>query len=148
MKTTWKKYFGSLVFLGLFLGVAQAQNIQAQNIVVQPQDTGAVLLNPQMGWTMHFYSNVPRNYGSDLEPSDSLEWFEGCTTVYLRIPWAYLEPEEGKFNWALLDTPAQRWIAAGKKVAFRFTTSESWLEYATPKWVFDAGAKGLRYTFG
>ncbi|MDO5112812.1 MAG: DUF4832 domain-containing protein, partial [Planctomycetia bacterium] len=131
-----------IIFSGLCL-VAQAENV-----VVQPQDTGVALNNPQMGWTMHFYSNFPGNYGSDLEPSDSLEWFEGCTTVYLRIPWAYLEPEEGKFNWAMLDTPAQRWIASGKKVAFRFTTSESWLEYATPKWVFDAGAKGIRYTFG
>ncbi|MDO4576414.1 MAG: DUF4832 domain-containing protein [Planctomycetia bacterium] len=142
MKTGWEKYLGSIVFLGLFLGMAQAENI-----VVRPQDTGVALLNPQMGWTMHFYSNLLL-YGNDLEPSDSLDWFEGCTTVYLRVPWAYLEPEEGKFNWALLDTPAQRWIAAGKKIAFRFTTSEPGLPYATPKWVFDAGAKGVRYTFG
>lgn len=111
-------------------------------------DNGKALINPMMGWTMHFYSNVPQNYGSQLEPSDSLEWFDGCSTVYLRIPWAFIEPEEGKFNWAILDTPAQRWIAAGKKVAFRFTTSESWLEFAAPKWVFDAGAKGIRYSFG
>ena len=77
-------------------------------------DTGEALINPQMGWTMHFYSNVPTNYGSKLEPSDSLDWFEGCSTVFLRIPWAFLEPEEGKFNWAIVDTPAQRWIAKGK----------------------------------
>ncbi|MDO4573622.1 MAG: DUF4832 domain-containing protein [Planctomycetia bacterium] len=121
--------------------------IAEESITVRPQDNGKALLNPDMGWTMHFYSNVPGNYGSRLEPSDTLDWFEGCSTVYLRIPWTYLEPEEGKFNWAILDTPAQRWIAAGKKVAFRFTCSESWLEYATPQWVFDAGAQGTRYTW-
>lgn len=126
------------------LGAAFAQETN----VVEFKDSGAGLINPNMGWTMHFYSNVATNYGRNLEPSDSLEWFEGCSTIYLRLPWAYIEPEEGVFNWAIVDTPAQRWIAAGKKIAFRFTTSENWMEYATPKWVFDAGAKGIRYTWG
>ena len=90
-------------------------------ITVQPADTGAALVNPDMGWTMHFYSNIPENYGSKLEPSDTLEDFPGLSTVYLRVPWAFLEPEEGEFNWALFDTPAQRWIAKGKRVAFRVT---------------------------
>lgn len=111
-------------------------------------DNGKALINPDMGWTMHFYSNEVYFYGSRLDPSDTLEWFEGCSTIYLRLPWAFIEPEEGKFNWSIVDTPAQRWIASGKKVAFRFTCCESWLEYATPKWVEDAGAKMIRYTFG
>ncbi len=115
---------------------------------IQLTDHEGALINPDMGWTMHFYSNIPSNYGSKLEPSDSLEWFEGCSTIYLRIPWAYIEPEEGQFNWSIVDTPAQRWIAKGKKIAFRFTTSESWLDYATPRWVEEAGAKMVRYQFG
>ena len=111
-------------------------------------DDGRALINPGMGWTMHYYSNVPKNYGSLLPPGDSAEWFPGCSTVYLRLPWAYVEPEEGRFNWNALDTPAQCWIERGGQVAFRITCSESWLEYATPKWVFDAGARGVRYNFG
>lgn len=125
-----------------------ASAADSNRVVVELQDDGRALINPGMGWTMHFYSNVPTNYGSRLEPSDALDWFEGCSTVYLRLPWAFLEPEEGVFNWSMVDAPAQRWIERGKKVAFRFTTSENWLEYATPKWVFDAGAKGVRYTWG
>lgn len=128
--------------------VSAQESAPAKQTVVNLTDDGRALINPGMGWTCHFYSNIPTNYGSRLEPSDTLEWFEGCSTIYLRIPWAYMEPEEGVFNWAILDTPAQRWIAKGKKVAFRFTTSENWMEYATPKWVFDAGAKGERYTWG
>ena len=115
---------------------------------VRPTDDGRALVNPGMGWTMHYYSNVPRNYGSTIEPGDAMEWFPGCSACYLRIPWAYLEPEEGVYNWAALDTPAQRWIERGGQIAFRITCSESWLEYATPKWVFDAGAKGVRWTWG
>ena len=41
----------------------------------RPSDDGAALINPDMGWTMHFYSNIPKNYGSRLEPSDTLEEF-------------------------------------------------------------------------
>ncbi|UKI32240.1 MAG: DUF4832 domain-containing protein [Lentisphaeria bacterium] len=50
----------------------------------------------------------------------------------------------GKFTWNVVDAPAQRWIARGKKIALRFVTSGTGeLEYATPKWVFDAGAKKI-----
>ena len=105
-------------------------------------DHGRALVNPGMGWTMHFYSNILNNYGSQLAPSDTLDDFPGLSTVYLRVPWAFLEPEEGVFVWELLDTPAQRWIDKGKFIAFRVSAMESWLYHATPKWVFDAGAQG------
>ncbi|MBR6435484.1 MAG: hypothetical protein IKS45_03155, partial [Thermoguttaceae bacterium] len=72
--------------------LAQAQDVQRFTFT----DTGEALINPKMGWTMHFYSNHPENYGSQLEPSDSLDWFEGCSTVYLRIPWAYLDAYDGQ----------------------------------------------------
>jgi hypothetical protein len=117
-------------------------NIQIKNL----SDNGKALVNPLMGWTMHYYSNVLDNYGSKLAPADTLDDFPGLSTVYLRIPWSFIETEEGKFNWEVLDTPAQRWISKGKKVAFRITACESWLRYATPEWVVKAGAKG--YDFG
>ena len=63
-------------------------------------------MNPGMGWTMHYYSNVPAAYGSHLAAGDTADWFPGLSTVYLRIPWSMVEPEEGRFNWAILDTPA------------------------------------------
>ena len=116
-------------------------------VTVKTRDTGAALVNPGMGWTMHFYSNQPANYGSKLSPADTLDDFPGLSTVYLRLPWAYLEPEEGRFHWAILDTPAQRWIAKGKRIALRLTTSENWMTYATPEWVKNAGAKGTFYEF-
>ncbi len=117
-------------------------------IVVKPQDSGAALVNPDMGWTLMFYSNIPKNYGSRLEPADTVDPWPGLSVVYLRIPWAFVEPEEGKFNWPILDTPAQRWIAKGKRVAFRLTCSENWTRFATPEWVKNAGAKGVFYEWG
>ncbi|MCU0785474.1 MAG: beta-galactosidase [Verrucomicrobia bacterium] len=113
----------------------------ADEWTVRLPDTGAALVNPAMGWTLHFYSNVPRNYGSKLSPSDTVDDFPGLSTVYLRLPWAYLEPREGEYNWAIFDTPAQRWIAKGKRIALRLTCSEGWLKFATPEWVKQAGPR-------
>ena len=128
--------------------VASAAIGQDSRTVVRPTDTGEALVNPDMGWTMHYYSNVPANYGSRLAPGDTADYFPGLSTVYLRVPWAMIEPEEGKFNWAMLDTPARRWIAKGKKVALCITCSENWMRFATPEWVKNAGAKGVFYEFG
>jgi hypothetical protein len=136
---------------GLWVGSTAAgaeEQPPAALITVRPEDNGKALVNPDMGWTMHFYSNIPDNYGSKLEPSDTLEDFPGLSTVYLRVPWAFVEPEEGKFNWALFDTPAQRWVAKGKRVALRVTCSENWMARATPEWVQKAGAKCYLYEFG
>ncbi len=146
--------FGIYILAGCFIILAAAAtNAQVagsgeQPVVVHPSDTGEALVNPDMGWTMHFYSNIPTNYGSKLEPSDTVEAFPGLSTVYLRIPWSMVEPQEGIFNWPILDTPAQRWISKGKRVAFRITCSENWIRFATPEWVKDAGAKGVFYEFG
>ena len=117
-------------------------------VTVQPEDTGQALVNPDMGWTMHFYSNVIENYGSRLAPSDTLDDFPGLSTVYLRVPWSFLEPEEGRFDWSLVDTPAQRWIGKGKRIALRISCTESWMRYATPEWVHKAGAQGYDFTPG
>lgn len=116
--------------------------------MVRPVDHGRALVNPQMGWTMHFYSNIITNYGSRLAPSDTLDDFPGLSCAYLRVPWSFLEPEEGRFNWSLLDTPAQRWIDKGKQIALRISSTESWMRWATPQWVHDAGAKGYDFTVG
>jgi hypothetical protein len=116
--------------------------------VVEPVDHGKPLINPSMGWTLHYYSNTITNYGSKLEPSDTVDDFPGLSCVYLRVPWSFLEPQEGRFNWTLLDTPSQRWIDKGKQIALRISVCESWTRWATPKWVHDAGAKGYEFKPG
>ncbi|MHB8969420.1 MAG: DUF4832 domain-containing protein [Pirellulaceae bacterium] len=138
-------------FLLLVSGLLPRNSSLAQDattVVVEPRDNGQALVNPDMGWTMHFYSNVITNYGSKLPASDTLQDFPGLSTVYLRLPWSFLEPAEGSFDWSVVDTPAQRWISEGKRVAFRISCCESWMRYATPQWVEQAGAKGNNFTVG
>lgn len=125
-----------------------AYSVSAQTttmrVVVQPKDTGEALINPGMGWQLHHYDNGIRKYGLELEPSDTVDDFPGASSIYLRLAWSFIEPEEGKFNWSSVDTPMQKWAAKGWTVAFRFSCSESSLDqpYATPEWVRKAGAKG------
>ena len=91
--------------------------VHAQDMyTVHPEDTGAALVNPAMGWTMHFYSNVSRNYGSKLAPWDTLDDFPGVSTVYLRLPWSYIEPVEGKFNLRAMRLPLaiHRWAGVSR----------------------------------
>ncbi len=121
---------------------------QEGKITVHPGDTGKALINPGMGWVFHYYSGRTGNYGYHLEPSDSLDWYPGCSVVYMRIPWAYVEPEEGSYHWNILDTPAQRFISQGKKLAIRINCCEHWIPWATPKWLMEKGAKGVWFVKG
>ena len=139
----WLAAVGVLASLGL-----NAPAAAPERVVIRPRDTGVALVNPGMGWTFHFYSNIIKNYGSKLEPWDTLEDWPGLSVIYLRVPWSFLEPKEGEFNWSLFDTPAQRWIARGKRIAIRVSCSESWLRFATPRWVQAAGAQGVDFEFG
>jgi hypothetical protein len=139
---TWQK----ILILGAILVVGSSAAAGEKFTVVHPEDTGEALVNPGMGWGFHYYSNVPTNYGSKLMTMDTLDYFPGLSHIYLRIPWAYLEPAEGRFDWSVLDIPAQRWIDKGVQIALRISCSESWMRYATPEWVCKAGAKGYNFT--
>ena len=151
LRRTWQELgtvsAWTLLVFGLFGGIS-GESAEPDRWVVQPKDTGEALVNPGMGWTLHYYSNFIENYASRLEATDGLDDWPGISVIYLRVPWSFLEPAEGKFNWALFDTPAQRWIARGKRIAIRVSSCESWLRYATPHWVQAAGAKGVEFEFG
>jgi hypothetical protein len=130
------------------MAAAAALALGADRVVVMPKDTGAALVNPGMGISLHHYDNGIKKYGLELEPSDTVDDFPGVADVYLRLAWSYIEPQEGKFNWSAVDTAAQRWISKGKRISLRFSCSESGADqpFATPQWVKEAGAKGYFVT--
>lgn len=118
-------------------------------VSVHPTDNGQSLENPGMGWVFHHYDNGLTGYGEPLGPAYDGHEFPGLTVVYLRLAWSHLEPVEGQFNWSILDTPIQRYTAAGKRFAYRFTVFEGDPRQGTPEWVRAAGAQGhMVETFG
>ncbi len=109
------------------------------------------LENPHKGWYHHYPDNHINKY--IIEDDSHILDFPGMDHIYIRLAWAYLEPEEGNFNWDLIDSIIDKWRAHGLKVAFRISCKETSTDrieqqYATPKWVMEAGAKGGFYRGG
>ena len=102
-------------------------------------DCRRVLSNPDKGWYHHYYDN---SLGKYLGSDGSIASIPNMHHLFLRFAWSYLEPEEGKFNWALIDDIADKWYPRGVKISLSITCNETGIKYATPKWVFDAGARG------
>lgn len=58
--------------------------------------------------------------------------------ILVRVGWQLLEPQEGQYNWSLLDGQLNAARSYGKKVSLGIGCG-----IAIPQWVFDAGAKRL-----
>ncbi len=111
--------------------------------VITLEDNGALLTNPDMGWNLSYYMNTITP--PPLKQGDYLDNFP-CSTVFFRVGWNYIEPEEGKFNWEFTDKIAEEWIKKGKRVAFCWAVTFLG-DQSTPLWVKDAGAQGAEYTY-
>ena len=104
---------------------------------VQFREVDTLFANPGQGWMSQQRS--PR--GEPRFP---------CSVVYIRFNWADVEPEEGKFNWKLIDDVIAAWKPRGAAVAMRVMTCNAHSSgyYTSPKWLFDAGCKGFEYLVG
>ena len=115
------------------------------------QDATRVLVNPHKGWYHHFPDNNPNKY-QIAQDADLLQ-FPGMDHLYIRLAWSYLEPKEGQFDWAVIDRIIEKWTAHGLGIAFRISCKETSTDrieqqFATPRWVMEAGAKGGYYRRG
>ena len=120
--------------------------LAADAATVAPQATDEALINPDMGFVYYHYSNRLWAYGINTKSGDTLDWFPGCSTIYYRLLWNDLEPEEGQFRWDLIDSTAQNWIRKGKKIAIRVIACNQ-TETATPEFVRKAGAQGFWFEY-
>ncbi len=120
----------------------QALNLESQ------WDTMRPLENPDKGWYHHMLDNGIDKYL--IQDENDLHDFPGMNHLYLRLAWAYLEPEEGKYDWSYIDNIVDKYVPLGYKISFRITSKETGFPYekdgvgyATPYWVRQAGAKGV-----
>jgi hypothetical protein len=122
-------------------------------------DTIRPLANPDKGWYHHMLDNGIHKYL--IQDEKDLTGFPGMDHLYLRLAWAFLEPEEGKFDWSYIDNIVEKYVPMGYKISFRISCKETGkvneavpteidgIRYATPYWVVKAGAKGIeRPEFG
>lgn len=116
-------------------------------------DTLKVMANPDKGWYHHMLDNGISKYL--LDNDSTLAVFPGMDHLYLRLCWAFLEPEEGKFDWSYIDNIVEKYVPLGYGISFRISCKETGpapgsvpyeidgIRYATPYWVKQAGAKGV-----
>ncbi len=114
-------------------------------------DASTPLKNPHKGWYHHYPDNHINKY-EVARDADLLE-FPGMDHVYIRLAWAYLEPREGQFDWGVIDRIIEKWTGHGLGISFRISCKETSTDrveqqYATPRWVMEAGAKGGFYRMG
>ncbi len=140
--------------IGLLCGmiVGLPLTLSGAEIDLRPQwDDALPLANPHKGWYHHYFDNTVDKYL--LESDAELTEFPGLDHLYLRLAWAYLEPAEGRFHWTVVDEPIAKWTARGLGIAFRISCKETSTnrveqQFATPRWVQDAGARGGHYRRG
>ncbi|HEX2954454.1 MAG TPA: DUF4832 domain-containing protein, partial [Bacillota bacterium] len=96
-----------------------------------------LLVNPGKGWVLYGYDDNLNAFVNQTENT-----WRVASVGYVRFMWSTLEPKEGKYQWAYIDNALNACISHGIKFAFGVmpANSSSPTEYATPKYVFDAGA--------
>jgi hypothetical protein len=111
---------------------------QADNIIVEPDSTDEVLVNPGMGFeTFHSFNEDHRNKPTDNYPE--------CSIAYFRFYWSKLEPQEGRYNFEIIDWLLEKARQNRQDLALRFMPTSAADPYAgTPKW-YIAKAKGYWY---
>ncbi len=133
---------------GFLLGASSAE-AQRNVVVVRPKEISDVLVNPGMGITTFQRFN-------GQEPNPPLKWseigpvsklpqaatrpdFPDTSVSYCRWYWNVLEPEPGKFNWAIIDLAIEEARAHGQKLAVRLMPYSN--EDPLPEWFRKSGAK-------
>jgi hypothetical protein len=101
------------------------------------REVDTLFANPGQGWM----SQLRSPSGEPRLP---------CSVIYIRFNWAEVEPEQGRYDWKLIDDVIAAWKPRGVAVAMRVMTTNAHSSgyYTSPKWLFDAGCKSHEYLRG
>ena len=149
------KFIGRLLFFFMLLLVfvcGLPEPTAAKTINMIPHwDDEIPMPNPDKGWYHHYYDNGLKKYL--IKHDRDLLDIPGLDHLYLRLAWAYMEPQEGQYQWDVIDSVINQWTARGLGISFRISARETGTDpiqqqFATPQWVIEAGAKGGYYLKG
>lgn len=120
----------------------------AQNVIVRPEMTDEVLVNPGMGiQTFQRYNRqalYPTLRWSEVGPEKPVPDVEGvdfpeASVAYLRWFWWQLEPEQGKYRWDILDTAFEEARKHGQALNIRLMPYDQ--GNPLPEWFRNSGAR-------
>ncbi|MBI5282945.1 MAG: DUF4832 domain-containing protein [Candidatus Solibacter usitatus] len=127
--------------------------------VVRPKEIDGVLVNPGIGFTtLNRFNGDPLNEGTKWTEGYPIQnyAFSGSLEVrgqpmtsiaYLRIYWRFVEPEMGKYNWAMLDQVLRTARERKQTLMLRVAPYGTEADNDVPEWyrqlAGDERAKGL-----
>jgi hypothetical protein len=123
----------SLLSLSAVLFVFSSSCSGPRNVLVQPQRIDSTLVNPGRGFaTTHMFNSGLKGI---LHPQS--------TVVQFRWYWDEIEPEEGRIDFAMIDSVLSKAHENGQKLNFRVMCQNGVMR--VPQWVRKAGARGEPY---
>ena len=136
-----RKLFGPICLLALTT-LAPAQDA----VIVRPKEIPDVLVNPGIG-----FMTFQRFNGDKL--NEGLKWTEGypiayqefkgslenenhpaTSIAYFRLYWKFIEPEQGKYNWDLIDTALKTAHNRGQTLMLRLAPYGTEASNDVPDW--------------
>ena len=117
-------------------------------------DDKTVLKNPHKGWFWHYidngYGRANYRHPQHADPADDLSDFPGLNHLYLRFDWGDIEKDEGVYDFSYLDEIMNLWGPRGYTFSLRICSyeGEARMNYATPAYVYEKGARGYRMPSG
>ena len=110
-----------------FVEIIKAKGVPNVTLV-SPLESDEVLVNPGMGFTTQSALN------------GDVPGYPESSIAYYRWYWDELEPEEGEFNWAMVDSVIAEAHARGQRLATRIMPANG--RPRIPDWYRKTGAKG------
>lgn len=135
-----------LLFFFFFMPTLLISQVAEGIAVVRPKETDSVLVNPGIGFNTFQHFN-----GDSLFPGSG--WEEGypikyqhyagtllnknhpsTSIAYWRVYWKFLEPEQGKYRWDLIDQALDSAKRRGQKLLLRIAPYGTGAERDVPAW--------------
>lgn len=154
----------TLVFIIICLSVSAGDKppkdaqIQGNNIVNIEPDTQTLLCNPLNGWVVYGSINMSPDFWKKYDnmkvpgKAGAVKVSDYAHTLYLRLSWAALNPEEGVYGWDtddrikyIIECARQRKMRLAIRVV---VDSRDKSQSYTPQYVRDAGAGGYETNTG
>ncbi|GHT03789.1 hypothetical protein FACS189440_11730 [Bacteroidia bacterium] len=128
--------------------------IAGNQILRIEEDVTSLLRNPCTGWTLYkeSFHNLSMSEDADTYWANNDALSKYASLFLIRAPWAFMEPEEGKYAWIYNENYKkliQGAIDRGLKLAIRvFSDGYDCYMQATPNYVREAGCEGYFITEG
>ncbi|MBW7998334.1 MAG: DUF4832 domain-containing protein [Candidatus Glassbacteria bacterium] len=131
----------------LSFSILAAQDKYPDTTLVRPVEIDSVLVNPGIGFmTFQRFNGDTLNAGSGWTEAEAIVYqdFDGdltnpdypaASTAYFRVYWKFLEPEEDKYNWDIIDKALKTAAERGQTLLLRIAPYGSGPERDVPGWV-------------